>query len=71
MYICEYCGRELAPTDRVVTAAEQVEVTTFASTEPEYIDGLNALFHEEHWQGDSARYRARGRGQVQDFVSSE
>lgn len=71
MYICNYCRRELFPGDRVVTAAEQVDVTTFSSEGPEYIDGLNVLFHEEHWPGDSIKYKERGRGEAQDFVSAE
>ena len=71
MYVCESCRRQVFPTDRVVQVVEQAEVLTYGMEEPQYLDGQNAFFHEEHWPGNSARFRELARGQTQDFVTSE
>jgi hypothetical protein len=70
MYICESCHQELKPDDRVVAAAEQVEVTTQQSSGREYLDGVRSLFHEQHWPGNSARLKERARGSLSSVTSA-
>ena len=69
MYICEACREELDDDDQVVSAARQIDATTFDSGgRREYIDGTKVAFHERHWHGDVPGVLVeRGRGRWGDI----
>jgi adenosylmethionine-8-amino-7-oxononanoate aminotransferase len=66
VYICEGCRQELGPEDRVVAAAEQVDVSN--QERREYIDGQRGLWHERHWHGNTARHQERTRGTLAELT---
>lgn len=68
MHLCERCHQELNADDRVVAAAQQVDVST-QQTGHEFVDGVRGLWHEQHWPGDSSRYRERDRGTLAEILS--
>ena len=68
IYICEVCREQLGADDRVVDAAEQLEVTTMDSVGREYIDGGHVLIHGAHWGGNSRHLKERARGRLDSFV---
>ncbi|MDP9270152.1 MAG: hypothetical protein M3P14_04135 [Chloroflexota bacterium] len=65
-YLCEGCRNELRPEDRVIAAAEQVDVSTQQGVQ--YVDGMRGLWHERHWPGDSSRFRERERGTLAELT---
>jgi hypothetical protein len=65
-HICEACRNELGPEDRVVAAAEQVDVSTQQGAQ--HVDGVRGLWHEQHWPGDTSRYRERARGTLAELT---